>query len=49
MGTITSNTLTVVFFLRTITAASATNRIVVYRGGMWKAFSKAEATELLMT
>ena len=34
---------------RTITAASATSAAVVYRGGMWKAFSNEEEMELAVT
>ena len=49
IGTIISSTLTVAFFLSTITAAIATKKIVEYNGGIWNAFSKEEETELLIT
>lgn len=34
MGTMISSTFTVAFFLRTITAATATRTMVEYRGGI---------------
>ena len=49
IGTIISSTFTVVFFRRTITAASATSTMVVYSTGMWNAFWKADVTELATT
>jgi len=49
IGTMISRTLTVAFFRNTIIAAIATRKIVVYSGGMWNAFSKEDATELLIT
>ena len=46
IGTRISNTFTVAFFRSTITAATAT---VVKIGGIPNAFSKEDATELLIT
>ena len=43
-----SSTFTVVFFLKTITAANATNIIVEVNGEILKAFSNVEDTELLI-
>ena len=49
MGTSTSSTFTVAFLRSTMTAARATSTTVLHSGGMPKALSKAEATELLTT
>ena len=49
IGTITSRLFTVAFRRSTMTAAIAVSTSVVASGGMWKAFSKAELTELEMT
>ena len=49
MGTMISRTRTVACLRSTMTAAMATRMIVVVRGGTWKAFSKAEETELPIT
>ena len=46
-GTNTSSTLTVAFFLSTITAAKITSAIVVQSGGMLKALLNDSETELL--
>ena len=48
-GTIMSSAFTVAFLRSTITADKITRITVVIIGGMEKAFSKAEATELLIT
>ena len=49
IGTMTSSTFTVVFFLSTITAATATSAMVEYSGGMLNAFSNDEEIELPVT
>lgn len=48
-GTRRSRTLTVAFFRSTITAAITTSTMVVYSGGISKAFLKDAVTELLIT
>ena len=48
-GTTISRTFTVAFFRSTTTAAISTRIAVVQNGGIWKAWSKAEETELPIT
>ena len=48
IGTRISSTFTVAFFRSTITAATATRITVVKIGGIPNAFSKEDATELLI-
>ncbi len=48
-GTMISSTFTVACLRNTTTAAKATSAIVVYSGGIWKAFSNAEEMEFPVT